>query len=165
VTVFSVYEPPVGEETDAAARADRIAFVKDGFSWVALVVPALWLIYQRMWIELVIFLVVVAAVQWGFGTSTQGVEAAGWVTLALTVLFAFEANDLRGWALERRGYHFAAITSGRDRYEAERSFFQSWLPQQARQTQTAPPPQKKASRAATPQAGDGDDVIGLFPRA
>ncbi|MGH6793351.1 MAG: DUF2628 domain-containing protein [Methyloceanibacter sp.] len=168
MTVYSVYEPPVADETDVATRADKIAFVKDGFSWVALVVPALWLIYQRMWIELIVFLFVITAVQWGFGTSTEGAAAGGWVTLALTVLFAFEANDLRGWALERRGYRFAAIASGRDRYEAERSFFDGWLPKQARPPHAVQPMQKagRGDNAPPPvQASDSDDVIGLFPRA
>jgi hypothetical protein len=166
VTVYSVYEPPA-DDTDVEERASRIAFVKDGFSWPALIVPALWLIYQRMWIELILYLVVVTAVQWAFGTSSEGVEAAWWVTLGLTVLFAFEANDLRGWALRRRGYNFYAVASGRDRYEAERSFFTAWLPEQEARCRTQPT-QKVARPVPMPasaQRNDGDDVIGLFPRA
>ena len=55
----------------------------------------------------------------------------GWLSLALVVLFAFEANDLRRAALERRGYKVGtAIGAGRD--FAELAFFRSWLPQQER---------------------------------
>ena len=38
MTVYSVYEPP-SEAPDLMQRADRLAFVKEGFSWPALFVP------------------------------------------------------------------------------------------------------------------------------
>ena len=128
MTVYSVYEP--GKEApDIAVRADRLAFVKEGFSWPAFFLPALWLIYQRMWIELVVFVIACVALQWAFGLSDQGQALFGWASLALVVLFAFEANDLRTAALERRGYQLAGVASGRDRTDAERWFFRAWLPQ------------------------------------
>ena len=129
MTVYSVYEPGA-EAPDIAERADRLAFVKEGFSWPALFLPALWLIYQRMWIELIVFVIACVALQWAFGLSDQGQALFGWASLALVVLFAFEANDLRTAALERRGYQLAGVASGRDRTDAERSFFRAWLPQQ-----------------------------------
>jgi hypothetical protein len=167
VTVYTVYEPPGGDEADVATRAEKIAFIKEGFSWPAFFVPVLWLIFQRMWLELIAFLVVIGGVSWAFGTEDPGKELAGWVVLGLTVLFAFEANDLRGWALRRRGYQFAGVASGRDCYAAERSFFEVWLPQQRRAMPPVPPAQKSlASRGAKPpRGGDGDEVIGLFPQA
>jgi len=172
VTVYTVYEPP-GDETDLAARAAKIAFVKEGFSWPALFVPAFWLIFQRMWLELIVFLVVILALPWLFGGGEHGQEIAGWATVALTVLFAFEANDLRGWALQRRGYRFAAVTAGRDRMEAERTFFTAWLPEQQRAARRLAPPAMTGAPSGAPkdkalvptrQSG-GDEVIGSFPRA
>jgi hypothetical protein len=81
------------------------------------------------------------------------------------VLFAFEANDLRTLALERRGYRFAGVAIGRDRTEAERTFFSSWLPHQ---TRAAKPEREPAtgheSRPVAPVRGGGEEVIGLFPR-
>lgn len=166
VTVYSVYEPPGDDEADVAARAEKIAFVKDGFSWLAFFVPMLWLIFQRMWLELIVFVAVIAGVSWVFGTEDPGRELGGWVVLGLTVLFAFEANDLRGWALRRRGYQFVGVAAGRDRYAAERSFFTSWLPQQRRPAPPVPPAQKWTPKTAKPsRRGDGDEVIGLFPQA
>jgi hypothetical protein len=164
VTVYSVYEP-ARDDDDVAARAEKIAFVKDGFSWPAFLVPVLWLLYQRMWIELAVFLVVIGGLQWALGGSVQGLELAGWITLAITVLFGFEANDLRGAMLQRRGFRFSGVVSGRDRTQAERSFFTAWLPEQARAARPIAPPQKASAprgRAAPPRGGD--DVIGLFPQ-
>jgi hypothetical protein len=168
VTVYSVYEPE-GDGADVEARADRIAFVKDGFNWPALLVPVLWLIYRRMWLELIVFLVVIGALPFVFGPSEAGGELAGLATIGLTLLFAFEANDLRGWALQRRGYRFAGVAAGRNRMEAERSFFTAWLPEQGRGGRhhfplPATGPAKGAALTPTRPSG-GDEVIGSFPRA
>jgi hypothetical protein len=165
VAAYSVYEPPK-EAPDLFERADKLAFVKEGFSWPALVVPLLWLIYHRMWIEFILLLVVYVALQAAFGTEPQGQAIATWASLAVGVLFAFEANDLRTLALERRGYRFAGVAIGRDRTEAERTFFSSWLPHQ--QTRAAKPEREPAtgheSKPVAPVRGGGEEVIGLFPR-
>ena len=100
MTVYSVYEPPA-EAPDLMQRADRLAFVKEGFSWPALFVPLLWLIYHRMWIELIVLGLIYIALQVAFGTDTQSQALALWASFAIGVLFAFEANDLRAAALER----------------------------------------------------------------
>jgi hypothetical protein len=166
VTVYSVYEPASDDE-DIAARADRIAFVKEGFAWLALIVPALWLLYHRMWIEFVVFMALIFGLEWAFGADGQGAEIVGWLSLAITVLFAFEANDLRGAMLERRGYRFAGVATGRGREEAERSFFTGWLSQRERPRRGVPPPEKitPGAKPASPSRGrGGDDVIGLFPQ-
>ena len=167
MTVYNVYEPPEGDAADTLARADKVTFVKDGFNWVALIVPLFWLLFQRMWIELIVLLVLIAGLQWVFGASEPGQQAAGLVTLALTVLFAFEANDLRGWALQRRGYRFVGTASGRGRAEAERSFFTGWLKEQERPRTPKQAGGKSAGHVPAPLAprtGDTDEVIGSFPR-
>jgi uncharacterized protein DUF2628 len=164
VTVYSVYEPPV-PETDVIARADRLAFVKEGFSWVALIVPLVWLLYHRMWIEFVVFLLVYVGLQIAFGGDAQGQALVTWASLAISVLFAFEANDLRTASLERRGYRLLDVTSGRDRADAERAFFVKWLPEQERIAPVIVPPPRRDSGTRTPrQRGEGEEVIGLFPQ-
>ena len=83
------------------------------------------------------------------------------------MLFAFEANDLRAAALERRGYRLAGVASGRDRTEAERSFFTAWLPRQASVARTPArggEPRREQEAAPPVQRGEGEEVIGLFPR-
>ena len=166
MTVYSVYEP-ASDDDDIAARADRIAFVKDGFSWLALIFPMLWMLYYRMWIEFAVVMAVMFGLEWAFGAYPDGMQVAGWMSLAITVLFAFEANDLRGAMLERRGYRFTGVAMGRDRQEAERSFFTIWLQQQAQSARSIAPAPKTApgAQASAPsRRGAGDDVIGLFPQ-
>ncbi|MEM7193012.1 MAG: DUF2628 domain-containing protein [Pseudomonadota bacterium] len=175
MTVYSVFEPPHPDATDAEAglqaRADKIAFVKEGFSWLALIIPILWLIYQRMWLELIVFLVVFGSLPWIFGMDPQMKAISGWVSLAITIVFAFEANNLRCWALARRGYKFAGTASGRGRTEAEKTFFARWLtaqdaqePVQALTPAVTPPPAKRDALMPTRPSG-GDEVIGSFPRS
>ena len=166
MTVYSVYEPPI-EAPDVAERADRLAFVKEGFSWPALLVPVLWAIYYRMWIEFIVLVLIYVALQVVFGADPQGQTLAAWASLAVGVLFAFEANDLRTLSLERRGYRLAGVASGRDQTEAERLFFHSWLPQQARPSkgpERGPEPRRGGEAAASVPRGEGEEVIGLFPR-
>jgi len=166
VTVFSVYEAP-NQAPDLALRAERLAFVKEGFSWPAFFVPILWLLYYRMWIEFVLLAVIYIALQLAFGGAAQGQALAGWAGLAIAVLFAFEANDLRAASLERRGYRLAGVASGRDRTEAERSFFTAWLPQQAKAARSPEPtaePRRQAEAGPPMPRSEGEEVIGLFPR-
>jgi hypothetical protein len=171
VAVYSVYEPPKAP-ADIALRAEALAFVKEGFSWPALFVPALWLIYHRMWIELVVFLAIFAVLPFAFGLDRQNEELVGWIGIALVVLFAFEANDLRAAALERRGYRLAGVAMGSDRTEAELDFFRHWLPQQVKAEAgvpsfaPTPAPEPRRDIKAAPSSGvrTGEEVIGLFPR-
>jgi hypothetical protein len=168
VTLYSVYEPP-SEAQDLEDRADSLVFVKEGFSWPALFVPGLWLLYRSMWLELVLFLGLFLVLGWVFGPSDAGQTAFGWVGLAIVVLFAFEANDLRRAALERRGYKQMGIAVGPGRDAAELAFFRSWLPREEKGWQRDNAPQRPANQAntgiPTPRtSGEAEGVIGLFPR-
>jgi hypothetical protein len=106
-----------------------------------------------------------AALELAFGTSDQGKTLFGWVSLALFLLFAFEANDLRAASLERRGYRLVGLASGRDRGQAELSFFRTWLPEQEKQARTPDrAPEKRETGSSPPSArGESEEVIGLFP--
>jgi hypothetical protein len=171
VTVYSVYEPNQ-EAPDIEARADALQFVKEGFSWPAFLVPVLWLIYCRMWIELVVFIAILVLLQLVSGGGQEaGAQLSGWVTIAISVILGFEGNDLRGAALERRGYRLIGIAEGRGRTDAEHAFFNTWLPLQKRHPRPERPPERPGDREREGEArrlttlGEGEGVIGLFPQA
>ena len=119
-----------------------------------------------MWIELIVLVLLYIALPAVFGTDVRGEMLAGWASLAIAVLFGFEANDLRSFSLERRGYRLVGVASGRDRTEAERSFFRAWLPRQAKGTRAperaAEPRRERETTPLVPR--EGEEVIGLFPR-
>jgi hypothetical protein len=166
VTVFAVYEPPV-QAPDLVERADRLAFVKEGFSWPAFFVPLLWPLYHRMWIEWAVLVLVYIVVQLAIGTDAEAQTLTAWASLAISVLFATVANDLRAASLERRDYRFAGAASGRDRTDAERAFFSHWLPKQettARESAASPAPRRDVGARPKLSRGEGEEVIGLFPQ-
>jgi hypothetical protein len=170
VTLYSVYEPPA-EAPDLAARAEALVFVRQGFSWPALFVPGLWLLYQRMWLELIVFVLIFALLAWAFGGSDPGQALLGWTAIAVVVLFAVEANDLKGAALERSGYRQAGVAVGRGLDDAELQFLRSWLPRQHRAGGEGAGGQERPRRAKAPaqqapaamRGAEGEEVIGLFP--
>ena len=106
-------------------------FVKDGFSWAGgpvraavadrapAVVAAAGLRRPQL-----------AALQLPQLSSPSTSAGSGLPTLALNVLVGFEADTLRRWALERRGWHTLGTVSGKTATECERRFFDAWLPNQ-----------------------------------
>jgi hypothetical protein len=166
VTVYSVYEPPA-KAPEVLVRAEALAFVKEGFSWPALLVPGLWLLFQRMWLELVLFVVLFVVLGWLLGQSDQGKGLFSWISLGIVVLFAAEANDLRRAALERRGWREVGVAVGQGREAAEFSFFRSWLPEQERSSRDwplAPDAPRQAEVSPRKPGGESEEVIGLFPQ-
>jgi hypothetical protein len=148
MAIYAVYVPPETEPGDA----DRVVFVRDGFSVVALLFGPLWLLVHRFWLGLVGWLVVSAAIAAIAGALHQD-------GLALSVLFAFwlglEASAIHRWTLERRGYDLAAVVEGGDRDAVERRFFSHWA-QSVVRADIRPPSNGRAARS-------DDSIIGLFP--
>jgi hypothetical protein len=87
------------------------------------------------------------------------------LSVAIIVLFAFEANDLRGASLERRGYRQTGTAIGAGRDAAELAFLQSWLPRQEKGWERQPLPERpgNAGIPAPKGSGEAEGVIGLFP--
>jgi len=115
--LYTVHQNP-----DPLAGAD-LDFVKEGFCWPALFVPLLWSLWHRLWLVALLVLVgggVVDALALWLGWSDAMITA---LTLAVAVLYAAEANDLRRWTLRRRGWREVAVASGRTLAEAEQRFF------------------------------------------
>ena len=163
---YTVHER-ASDEDNVALRADSIIFVKEGFAWLALFFPLLWMLFNRTWLVLLGFLVVMSVLQAAAAAVGYSETLAGWITLGGSLLFAYHANDLRRWTLDRRGYEFAGIVTGRDREECETRFFDGWLADQDVESPPAPsrgPIVTPAPPAPNRQAGKrDDDVIGLFP--
>jgi hypothetical protein len=152
---FSVLEPP-GTEPGSFAAADRSAFVKDGWCWPALFVPPIWLLWRRMWLVFLFWLVVVVAIGALSAISDLPDGASSLVTLAFFCWFALEANALRRWTLLSRGWRFAGLATGADRSDAEYRFFERRPPS----TVAFYGPARGHGAA---QLASSDAVIGMFP--
>ena len=155
---YSVHAPPEGTDDP-----ERFAFLKDGFSWPALFVPVLWVLWHRLWLALVWYIVFVLMVAWTGRLVSD--DAAMMVALLGTLLFALEGNNIRRAALQNRGWDEVGASFGRNLDEAEASFFA----RRADQPEDIDPRDRRAAllRAAyTPgHARDAGDqpVLGLFP--
>ena len=124
---YTVHEPP-DAPSDRIDRAERLVFVKDGFSWTAAVFTPIWLIVHRLWWPLLGYIVLSALCGW-----LGSLFDSGWstlATLALHLLIGLEADTLRRWGLQRRGWRTVGSVTGRTADECERRFFDMWLPAQ-----------------------------------
>ncbi|MGX1307496.1 hypothetical protein AB7M35_002216 [Amorphus suaedae] len=168
MAVYTVLLPPPARASGVEQTAERTVFVRDGFSWLAMLFPVLWLLFNGLWLLLLAFILVAIGLE--FGLSLIGGPVPGLAGMALAVLFGFEANGLRRWALMRRGYRFAGIVSGARRVDCERRFFDSWLAEGAVVAEPATPARaahvdgRPAARVAPSPLSPGDPgIFGLFP--
>ena len=143
MAIFMVLLPP-GTPRAAPRERDleRAVFIKDGFSFPAFFLSIPWLLWQRLWLVLCGFLVLTIALELAARYSNG--PGAGIISLLVTFLFALEANSLRRWTLERRGWRFVAVVEARRRPDAEQRFFAGL----ARETADTPPPDTAGARNA-----------------
>ena len=145
---------PVGV-ADQAAMAERAKFLREGFSWPALLFGPVWLLARGLWRPLGL---------WGLGALAVGFaisygrlpDAVGaWLYFLSAVFLGFEGQNLAAAAMERAGFGFIDIATGVDRLTAERGFFSRWLIEAA-----------SAPAVARPNAPIVPaHVIGLFPES
>jgi hypothetical protein len=156
MVTYTVHEmmPPPQTLRD---RAEKIRFVREGWSWPALVFGLPWLLVRGLWLEfLVIFggAVVVGSV---LAALTGSTDAAAWPVFGLGILLALEIHNLERWKLEQRGYQMVSIVTGRNFDEAERRFFYIWSPS----TPADPPPAALKPSLANLKPGE-PQVIGFL---
>lgn len=95
----------------------RVTLARSGFSWLALLVPLLWLFYLRMWLEAGVYIAISLVFLLWMGPIGMVLQ------LALHVFLGFEANTFYEESLSRRGYRLEDIVLAQDRLEAERIVF------------------------------------------
>ena len=101
MAVYMVLEPP-RVDGDVVRRAERIAFVRDRFAWGAFLLGPLWLMWRRLWLALIGYIVVVGVVMVALRLAGVG---PNWRTLAgvlIALLLGFEAANLRRWRKRSR---------------------------------------------------------------
>jgi len=100
-----------------------VVFVKDGFSWPAFFIPFVWMIWHRLWLALVTYVVVAAGLA-GIGYLSGFPDSlATLLGLLINLFFGLEGNNFRRRSLARRGYHEVADIVASDREEAAWRYF------------------------------------------
>jgi hypothetical protein len=164
---YTVHEPPPHE--GRSADPERFVFVRDGFHFWAFVLAPLWLLFRRLWLVFVLYVIVTGVIDWLLTLAglKGGSQFAASTVIAL--LIGLEAGALRRWTLERRGWKTLGFVVGDDLEAAERRFFGQWTRKESPKANVeAPPPSPPSagSQYAAPVrrgAPSGSDVIGLFP--
>ncbi len=171
MAIYTVFAPPARDDETTSFDSDPLGFVfvKERFCWPALFFGGLWLIYRRQWLVLIGYIVVSLVIS-AVGTRIGG-PFPGVLIVALHVLFALEANELRRWTLGRNGYRLIGIAEGRNVEEAEIRFFtereahDAGAPPAPPARPAAPPPAPRKPYDPGPQTPsvEAGDVVGLFP--
>ncbi len=159
MTTYLVFEPPE-RDGDPAARAERIVFVADRFSWGAFLLAPLWMLWRRLWLIFLAYLMLMAAVTVGLRFAGVGPGARFLVMALIALLVGFEAANLRRWALLRDGWRERGPIVGHDLAAAERRFFDAYVATAAAR-EAAAAGRPAAAPASRPAASD---VVGLFPQ-
>jgi hypothetical protein len=99
MTAYVVMEPPGRSE-----KVDTTTLVRDGFTWLGLLVPPLWLAWHRMWVEAALAFVVMGVLSM-LGQRLGLGMAGSLLSLLVSLYVGLEGQSLRIAALRRRGWH------------------------------------------------------------
>jgi Protein of unknown function (DUF2628) len=182
--VYTVHEPPV-RTPGALADPARFMFVRDGFYWWAFLLTPLWMLWRRLWLVLVVYLVISLGVEIAMRIYGESGGLISLVAALIALLVGLEASSLQRLTLKRRGWKNVGVVSGSDLEDAEHRFFAAWVrnvpapsamppatPPSGTPLATLPttplPTTSMASYLALPktppqQTPYASDVIGLFP--
>ncbi len=112
---YVVMEPPVA---NSDAGRERALLVRDGFHVLAFLVPALWLLWHRLWIEALVVVAVTMALS-AFGSAIGLGNAAPALAFIVSLYVGLEGPALRLAAYRRRGWRAWGMVEAGDAAEAE----------------------------------------------
>ena len=137
MATFLVLIPPGGKPKDEKAR-----FIRDRFSWIAFLLPVLWLLWHRAWFAAALAFAVQALGLAVTGHPALSLAGAG-ICLATRLLVALEGPSMIVAGLRRRGWTVDAAIAADDRETAEEIY----------DTETPAGETQAYERAALPASG------------
>jgi hypothetical protein len=163
MSIYTVHEPPL-RAAETMPDPDRFAFVRDGFSVWAFLFAILWMLWHRLWLVLLAYVVVVVGIESALRYAGFSGLVLAIVAVFISLLVGIESGTLRRFALARRGWKNVGVVSGSDLEEAERRFFAAWTRETPMKRPDAPSAAPGTPAAApVPRPPPSSGVIGLFP--
>ena len=164
---FAVLEPP-GHADTAIGEADRFIFLQEKFGFWAFLFGPLWMIWQRLWQELLVYLLGLVTIGSGLYVLGVGLPAMILILVLIQLLLGLEAMTLVRGMRVRRGWRDCGIVIADDLDLAERRFFGDRVARRAARAaaagMTPGSPGFSAPLPSPPhREPPGPDVIGLFP--
>jgi hypothetical protein len=158
MAVYTVHAPIAPDLRD---ETDRFVFARDGFHVWAMLLGPLWLVWHRLWLVLLGYLVLGV----GFAVALTLVGAPGGartlVFVLLALLMGLEAASLRRWSYSRGKWRQIDFVVADDEEAAERRFFDRWT---SHDDAARPPSYQVPTSPNQPRAMPASQgIIGLFP--
>jgi hypothetical protein len=155
--IWTIHEP--ASAATSLERAEKLVFIKDGFSWLAFFFSPLWMLYHRLWLGTLLYVLISAATIAAGALLPLGGGSEFLLGFVPMLYAGFEGNDLRRRKLERRGYTQIGSVAAKSGIEAEVAYFAN-APERAPETRPAGPALlKPLVQRPVPDHG----VLGLFP--
>ena len=144
MATFLVLIPPGTKSGDEKAR-----IIRDRFSWIALFVPVLWLLWHRAWLAAALAFAVQALGSAISDHPVFGLAGLG-ICLAASLLVALEGPSMVVAGLERKGWTVDAVIAVDDRATAEEIYYMETPAgeEQARDSVSLPASETSARRHA-----------------
>lgn len=160
MAVYVVMEP---EQPELSQAQEKAVLIRDGFSFWAFVLPVIWLLLHRLWIEALaaLALMLMAA---ALATQLGGHPVLGSALSLLTqIYFGLESANLRVAALRRRGWAMWGPVEAANRHDAELRYgAQAERPREITLDQTPWPQRSDTTRQAVSAAPQRAGVA-IFP--
>jgi hypothetical protein len=149
--IFTVHAPR--DPVDSQVFAERVRFVPEGFCWGAFFFAPLWLLWNRLWLGLVGWIVAIGLV-WLLGVLRLQPAALLGLVLLIDYFFGLEGNGFLASSLRGRGLVLSDVVAASGCEAAEQSYFR-------RLAQARP----AAAARLPPGRGESDEFVGLSPNA
>lgn len=108
----------VMEEPNGRIDERDVVFLRDGFAWLAFLVPPLWLLAHRLWLAGTVVLALLLGAALLERTATYALVAP-LVSLMVSLFAGLEGNAMRIAAYRRRGWLERAVIEADDLHDAE----------------------------------------------
>lgn len=127
MAAYTIHEPQqtAGSKDE---RAESLVFIRDGFSWSAAIFSPFYLLFRGEWRALALYIVVAAVLAGVMQALGAQPDWIGWAMLFLNLIVGLEMSELRRWSLSAAGWRQIATVNAAGQDEAERRFFEYWLP-------------------------------------
>jgi hypothetical protein len=169
--VFTVHGPSANGGD--IRLTDKLVFVRDGFHFWAMVFGPLWLVWNRLWLATLGWIIVTTALHLGLANLGAGRLTIWSADLMVAILMGLEAASLQRWTFSRGRWRQLDIVVADEEESAERRFFDRWAATQRGGSydpltvdRGGPPPTRNIpgqpfSKPPPPLPQGG--IIGLFP--
>jgi hypothetical protein len=157
MAVYTV-QAPTGSTTEPFSHEpdlERAVFLREGFSWGAFVFGVFWLLWNRLWLAALIWVIVIATLGW-LAFTYLAVASIVLITLTVHLWLGLEGREIIRQTLAQRHYRLVGVVTATSLELAERLFFSRAVdfPPVAPSAQVPPPPSSGRPHG---------DVLGLFP--